>query len=55
MTAGLAALTSASGLGAGIAGLAVWAVLAFAATVLAVMRRRTTSVKALLTKLPAAA
>nr|WP_274637215.1 YhgE/Pip family protein [Microbacterium bovistercoris] len=55
LTAGLAALTSASGLGAGIAGLAVWAVLAFAATVLAVMRRRTTSVKALLTELPAAA
>lgn len=55
LTAGLAALTSASGLGAGIAGLLVWALLAFGATVLAAMRRRSTSAKALLTEVPAAA
>ncbi|MDY0908741.1 YhgE/Pip family protein [Microbacterium sp. CFBP9034] len=44
----LAALTDASGFGAALAGLAVWAVLAFVATILAVARRRTTSARALL-------
>ncbi|MRH27854.1 DUF3533 domain-containing protein [Microbacterium sp. SYP-A9085] len=55
LTAGLAVLTGSAGLGAGIAGLVIWALLAFAATVVAVVRRRTTSVKALLQDLPAAA
>ncbi|WEG09638.1 YhgE/Pip domain-containing protein [Microbacterium horticulturae] len=55
MTAGMAALTSASGLGAGIAGLLIWALLAFGATILAVMRRRSTSAARLLTEVPAAA
>ncbi|QAY60420.1 YhgE/Pip domain-containing protein [Microbacterium protaetiae] len=55
MTAGLAALTSASGLGAGIAGMLIWSVLAFGATVLAVMRRRSTSAAALLRGAPATA
>ncbi len=45
----VAALTSASGVGAALAGLAIWGVLAFLATVLAVTRRRTTSARALLT------
>lgn len=44
----LAALTSSSGVGAGIAGLVIWGVLAFAATILAVAMRRTTSARALL-------
>ncbi|MFB8385514.1 YhgE/Pip family protein [Microbacterium sp. NPDC055910] len=51
----VAALTSAEGLGAGWAGLLVWAVLAFGATVLAVVRRRTTSARALLKASPAIA
>lgn len=55
MTAGMAALTSSSGLGAGIAGLLMWALLAFGATVLAVMRRRSTSAKTLLAEVPATA
>lgn len=37
----LAALTDSGGLGAGIAGLLIWAVLAFVATTIAVARRRT--------------
>ena len=44
----VAALTSASGVGAALAGLAIWTVLAFIATVLAVARRRTISARALL-------
>jgi len=55
MTAGMAALTSASGLGAGIAGLVIWALLAFGATILAVMRRRSTTPAVLLREVPAAA
>ncbi len=51
----VAALTSASGIGAAIAGLAIWAGLAFLATVLAVTRRRTTSARALLTASPSPA
>ena len=51
----VAALTSASGIGAAIAGLAIWAALAFLATVLAVARRRTTSARELLTASPAPA
>ncbi|NYF17799.1 putative membrane protein [Microbacterium sp. AK009] len=43
----LAALTSADGLGAGLAGLAVWTVLALIASVLAVSRRRTVSARSL--------
>ena len=42
------ALTGASGVGAGVVGMLVWTVLAFAATVVAVVRRRTTSARALL-------
>jgi putative membrane protein len=48
----VAALTSASGIGAAMSGLAIWACLAFLATVLAVARRRTTSARALLTASP---
>lgn len=44
----LAALTPAGGLGAGVVGMVVWAVLAFAATVTAVAVRRTASTRALL-------
>lgn len=44
----LAALTSSTGVGAGIAGLIIWALLAFAATILAVTARRTTNARALL-------
>lgn len=44
----VAALTTAGGVGAGIAGLLIWSLLAFIATTLAVVRRRTTSAKALL-------
>jgi putative membrane protein len=51
----LAALTSASGVGAALAGVAIWSVLAFVATVLAVARRRTTSARELLTASPATA
>ena len=45
----LAALGPASGVAAGLVGLLVWALLAMAATVLAVARRRTTSARELLT------
>jgi len=48
------ALTAAGGVGAGVAGMLIWSVLAFGATVLAVVRRRTTSARALLAA-PAAA
>ena len=51
----VAALTSASGIGAAMAGLAIWAGLAFLATVLAVARRRTTSARALLMPSPSSA
>jgi putative membrane protein len=48
----VAALTSTGGVGAAVAGLIVWAVLAFIATTLAVVRRRTTSARALLRAAP---
>lgn len=51
----VAALTETNGLGAALAGLVVWAVLAFGATILAVARRRTTSARALLSTSPVAA
>jgi putative membrane protein len=51
----VAALTSASGVGAGLAGLAIWGVLAFVATILAVARRRTISARTLLAASPAIA
>lgn len=51
----VAALTESTGVGAALAGLIVWAVLSFGATILAVARRRTTSARALLTASPAAA
>lgn len=51
----LAALTKTGGVGAALVGLAVWALLAFVATVLAVARRRTTSAAALLRTAPAPA
>jgi putative membrane protein len=51
----LAALTSASGVGAALAGLAIWSVLALLATVVAVARRRTTSARELLAASPAPA
>lgn len=51
----VAALTTAGGVGAGIAGLVVWTVLAFIATTLAVVRRRTASARALLRAAPVAA
>ncbi|MDR7183310.1 putative membrane protein [Microbacterium trichothecenolyticum] len=51
----LAALTSASGLGAAIAGLVVWTLLGLGATILAVARRRSTSARALLKAAPATA
>lgn len=44
----LAALTAAGGLGASLAGLAIWSILAFLATTLAVTRRRTVAARALL-------
>ncbi|GAA1464682.1 YhgE/Pip family protein [Microbacterium thalassium] len=47
------ALTAAGGVGAGLVGLVVWAVLALAVTVIAVTRRRTTSARALLAASPA--
>lgn len=49
----LGALTEAAGVGAGLAGLAIWSLLAFAATLLAVSRRRSVSAKALLAATPA--
>lgn len=55
LSSGLAALAGTSGVGAGIAGMLIWAVVSFGATVLVVMRRRTTSVKALVQELPLAA
>jgi putative membrane protein len=48
----VAALTSASGIAAGVAGMVIWALLAFIATVLAVARRRTVSARALLEASP---
>lgn len=51
----LAALTSASGLGAAIAGLLVWTLLGLGATILAVARRRSTSARALLKAAPVTA
>ena len=51
----LAALTSSDGVGAAFAGLVIWTVLALAATMLAVVRRRTTSARALLDAAPATA
>ncbi|MFC8680007.1 YhgE/Pip family protein [Microbacterium ureisolvens] len=51
----VAALTSASGLGAAIAGLVIWTLLALAATMLAVARRRTTTARALLKATPVTA
>ena len=51
----VAALTSASGIGAALAGLSIWAALAFLATVLAVARRRTTSARELLAASPSPA
>jgi putative membrane protein len=42
------ALTSAGGVGAGVAGLLIWTLIAFVTTTIAVARRRTTSAKALL-------
>lgn len=51
----LAALTETDGLGAAFAGLIVWAVLSFGATVLAVARKRTTSARAVLNAAPAPA
>ena len=47
-------LAGAGGLGAGVTGMIVWTLLAFAATTLAVVRRRTVSARALLA-LPAPA
>lgn len=51
----VAALTSASGIGAAIAGLVIWTLVALAATMLAVARRRTTSARALLKATPVTA
>lgn len=51
----LAALTSAGGLGAGFAGMIVWAALAFVATIIAVARRRTAKAATLLQASPALA
>ena len=50
----VAALTSADGVGAGIAGLVLWMLLALGATILAVARRRTTTARALLKASPVA-
>ncbi|GAA3654898.1 YhgE/Pip domain-containing protein [Microbacterium marinilacus] len=49
----LGAVTDAGGTGGAVAGLIVWAVLAFIVTILAVARRRTVSTKALLAGSPA--
>lgn len=54
-TAMLSALTSAGGLGAGLAGLVVWAGVALISTVIAVTRRRTAKPSALLAPAPALA
>lgn len=51
----LAALTAAGGLGAGLAGMIVWAGLALVATIVAVARRRTAKTSALLAPAPALA
>ncbi|WP_200826245.1 YhgE/Pip family protein [Microbacterium timonense] len=51
----VAALTSASGIGAALAGLVIWTVLSLAATMIVVARRRFTSARALLKTAPAAA
>lgn len=51
----LAALTSASGLGTAFAGLVIWTLIALAATMIAVVRRRTTSARALLEATPVTA
>lgn len=51
----LGALTDAGGIGAGLAGMIIWAGLAFVVTVLAVVRRRTISTRVLLTASPALA
>ncbi|KRB36443.1 YhgE/Pip domain-containing protein [Microbacterium sp. Root180] len=51
----LAALSDTSGVGAALAGLVIWAVLAFGATILAVARRRTTSARAVLNAAPVTA
>lgn len=51
----IAALTTAGGFGAAIAGLLIWTALAFGATILAVARRRTTSARALLAASPSPA
>ena len=51
----VAALTSATGLGAALTGLLVWTLLGLGATVLAVARRRTTSARALLLATPVTA
>lgn len=51
----VSALTESGGVGAALAGLVVWAVLSFVATILAVARRRTTSARALLIATPAPA
>lgn len=51
----VAALTSATGLGAALTGLIVWTLLGLGATVLAVARRRTTSARALLQATPVTA
>jgi len=51
----VAALTSASGLGAAIVGLVVWTLLGLGATILVVARRRSTSAQELLKAVPAAA
>ncbi len=49
----LGVLASAGGVGAGVVALIVWSLLAFLATTLAVVRRRTTTVRALLAASPA--
>jgi len=51
----VAALTSASGLGAAFAGLVIWTLVALGATMVAVARRRTTSARALLKTTPVTA
>ena len=51
----VAALTAADGVGAAFVGLAIWTVLAFGVTTIAVARRRTTTVRALLRTAPAGA
>ena len=47
-TALLGTVTSASGIGAGIGGMVLWAALAFVATIIAVTRRRSTTARVLL-------